>query len=323
MVIRVVPSPSRVETRLVRRSARRSSFASCSASCCSPISGATMSRIRRPRIRSSRGPKWAAWATRCASAAASTSTGSLSEGSSSRARVITRACATLRSPSPRAAATTHHRRSRASASARSRRLLPKSPRVSWLISAAMSRAPSARATSSETAISRIRSPASCASTCASPSSAVRLSAGDMNATGTSAASLSALAKLSTHPSTGCTAARSNVELTPAPPAGNNSQHISGVDPARPFERANQTVGADRWHLDGSNLCSILQGNPRTGKSKLRNSWWPATEARPRHLGSPVGPVERPGSPAGMLGRAPPPSSPEDADEPLRRSGIGT
>ncbi len=270
MVIRVVPSPSRVETRLVRRSARRSSFASCSASCCSPISGATMSRIRRPRIRSSRGPKSAAWATRCASAAASTSTGSFSAGSSSRARVITRACATLRSPRPRAAATWFQRRSRASASARSRRFAPKSPRVSWESKAATSRAPSARATSSATAISRSLNAVSRESSRARRSNAVRLSAGSMNTTCTSVVSLSASSMASAQASTGCTA-RSNVELTPAPPAGNNSQHISGVDPARPFERANQTVGADRWHLDGSNLCSILQDDCQLAQERFHHS----------------------------------------------------
>ena len=101
-MIRVVPSPSRLLTRLVLRSARRSSAASCSASCCSPISGATMSRIRRPRTRSSRGPNSAACATRWASASWSTSAGSFSAGSSSRAWVITCACATFRSPAPKA-----------------------------------------------------------------------------------------------------------------------------------------------------------------------------------------------------------------------------
>ena len=264
MVIRVMPSPSRVLTSDVRRQAARSSAASCSASCCSATSGATTSSTRRPSPRSSRGPKCAASATRCASAWAQHLGRHLVGGQLvQRVRDHPRLRQVDLARRPARSRPVAHRRSSDSASTRSRRLAPPSVRVWCVTRRPTSRAPSSSATSSEAAITRSRNAASCASTRASCSRAARLSSGshegDLDVDGLLQRGLDRVGARQHR----VERRRSNVVLT----AHLLHRLVTMTDWfSRSMQRACEQADLDRGPgrslsiTIGSNLCSIVQGH---------------------------------------------------------------
>ncbi len=172
----VVPSPcERVVSDVVFR-ARRSSSSSLRRSWSSPTSGATTSRIRPPRTRSSCGVNVAACSTSTFSALTRMSA-AVSSGRSSNARAITSACAVDTSPVACPSARIVHRCSRERASVMSRRAGPRSARTVRPNHAATSRSPDSSATSSATAISRNRTDVTRDSSRASSTNAAAFSAG--------------------------------------------------------------------------------------------------------------------------------------------------
>ena len=183
--IRVVPSPRRRRCSRVRRWAPASSSARRRASASSAISGATTSRMRRPRRASWRGPNSAAWATNVSSARTSTSC-ETSRGSAASERSMTSAWATVTSPARRAAASTSHRRSSPTARARSARASSWRTRVCVASHSAASRAAACAARSSAVDMIRSRSSTSLDSARTSSRKASALSPVDMKTGLTSA-----------------------------------------------------------------------------------------------------------------------------------------